>query len=91
MNTKAPIFYLTCALAASLLASSPAYAYIGPGAGLSAFGSLIALVFAVVVALLGFVWFPIKRLFRNKNSAISDEEELLTETEKDPKDDTGEI
>lgn len=37
-------------------------AYIGPGAGLSALGALAALAFAVVVALFGFVWYPIRRL-----------------------------
>lgn len=39
-------------------------AYIGPGAGLSAIGAFLALVAAVVVAIFGFVWYPVKRLFR---------------------------
>ena len=40
------------------------HAYIGPGAGLSAFGALIALIAAVVIAIFGFVWYPLKRLMR---------------------------
>jgi hypothetical protein len=38
--------------------------YIGPGGALSAIGSLLALLAATVLALLGFVWYPIKRLLR---------------------------
>lgn len=45
----------------TFMLSSPALAYIGPGAGLSAIGSFIALVIAVIVALVAFVWFPMKR------------------------------
>jgi len=47
-----------------LLAPTVAYAYIGPGAGLTAIGTLIALVGAVVLAIIGLVWFPIKRMMR---------------------------
>lgn len=48
-----------------LLLPSNVLAYIGPGAGLSAFGSLFALVTALIIALFGFVWFPIKRIIKN--------------------------
>jgi hypothetical protein len=41
-----------------------AEAYVGPGAGLSAIGTLVALVGAVLLAIVGFVWYPIKRLLR---------------------------
>lgn len=53
-------------LLALIIALSPvdAFAYIGPGSGLSAIGSLLALVVAVLLALVGFVWFPVKRLLR---------------------------
>jgi hypothetical protein len=49
-----------------LIASAPAHAYIGPGAGLGAIGTLIALVGAVLFAIVGFVWYPLKRLLRKK-------------------------
>lgn len=41
-----------------------AEAYIGPGAGLSAIGSLLALIGAVLLAIVGFVWYPVRRLLR---------------------------
>jgi hypothetical protein len=42
-----------------------AQAYVGPGAGLSAIGSLVALMGTIAVAILGFIWFPIKRLLKS--------------------------
>jgi len=43
--------------------------YIGPGGALSAIGSLLALIAAVGLALVGFVWYPIKRMLRSKRRA----------------------
>lgn len=63
---------LKASLAAALLLAAmagSAEAYVGPGAGLSAIGSLVALVGAVVVAMFGFVWFPVKRLLKNMRKA----------------------
>lgn len=48
----------------ALLTAQSAQAYVGPGAGLSAIGVLVALLGAVVLAVVGFVWYPLKRLFR---------------------------
>ena len=48
---------------------SAAQAYIGPGAGISAVGSLLALMAAVLLAIVGFVWYPVKRLRRNRSQA----------------------
>lgn len=61
MGVKMPFVILVVLIA---LAPSLAHAYIGPGAGITAIGSLIALIGAVVLALVGFVWYPIKRLRR---------------------------
>ena len=47
---------------------APALAYIGPGAGLSAVGSFVALLGAVLLAIVGFVWYPIKRLMRGRRN-----------------------
>ena len=41
-------------------------AYIGPGAGLSAIGAFLAVVAGIIVAIFGFVWYPIKRLLRKR-------------------------
>ena len=51
------------------LIPSVAYAYIGPGAGISAIGSLLALIAAVLLAIVGFVWYPLKRLRRKSRKA----------------------
>jgi hypothetical protein len=50
--------------AAVLSIASPAFAYIGPGAGLSAIGTLVALVSVIFLAVVGFVWYPLKRFFK---------------------------
>ena len=50
------------------VAPSPAAAYVGPGAGLSALGSLLALIAAVFVAIVGFIWYPVKRLFGKRRA-----------------------
>jgi uncharacterized membrane protein len=52
-------FILTAAL---VLFPFAAQAYIGPGAGLSALGTLAAVVAALLVALFGLVLFPIRML-----------------------------
>lgn len=48
---------ITCSPATAL-------AYIGPGSGLSAIGAFIALIAAIIVAILGFLWYPFRRLIR---------------------------
>ncbi len=60
------------AIAIAVLAvSPPAAAYVGPGAGLSALGSLFALLAAVVVAIFGFLWYPIKRLLGKRKGTTA--------------------
>lgn len=53
-------------LAGTLLAAfSPfAEAYVGPGVGLSAIGSIVALLSAILLGIVGFVWYPVKKLWR---------------------------
>lgn len=46
-----------------------AFAYVGPGAGLSIIGSLLAIVAAIVVGIFGFLWFPVRRLLRKRKQA----------------------
>ncbi len=62
---------------AALLIATPhlAYAYIGPGAGITAIGTVIALIGAILLAIVGFVWYPVKRLrakLREKKQAKKD-------------------
>lgn len=46
-------------------------AYIGPGAGLTAIGAFLTLVVGLFVAVLGFVWYPIKRLLRRGSAGTA--------------------
>jgi hypothetical protein len=50
----------------ALLVADSAHAYIGPGAGISAVGSLLALSATVLLAIVGFVWYPVKRLMKKR-------------------------
>ena len=57
------------------LMPNSADAYIGPGAGLSAIGSLLALLGAVLLIIVGFVWYPVKRIMRKWKAAHTDQED----------------
>lgn len=58
---------------ALVLAPLPALAYIGPGSGISAFGAALALIAAVFFAIVGFVWYPVKRLMKKKKASAAPE------------------
>jgi hypothetical protein len=60
----------------ALCLSASASAYIGPGSGLGALGVLVGVVGAVVLAIISFLWYPLKRLLgANKQEQESEEEE----------------
>ncbi len=61
---KHPLAYAALALAVSI--STPALAYVGPGAGLSLLGALWALLLAVGAALLFLVAWPVRRMRRRR-------------------------
>ncbi len=60
--------YITRILGLSILLalglSAPAFAYVGPGAGLGAIGAALGLIAAVVMALGVILFWPIRRLMR---------------------------
>ena len=60
------------ALAGTVIAS-PAEAYIGPGAGLGTIVIAVALGLGLVLVLAGFVWYPLKRMMRNRKAADSED------------------
>ena len=78
MKTKLMLLTLIAALAPEL-----ANAYVGPGAGLSAIGSGLALIFGLFVAILGFIWYPVKRLLRGKQGATLETESMEQEDSKE--------
>jgi hypothetical protein len=70
-------FTAICVMAAGafLLWATPAFAYLGPGAGLAAIGAFLALILGVIVAFFGFLWYPVKRVLRRRKAtgtALSD-------------------
>lgn len=60
------IRFLLAAAVAALFASSPAYAYLGPGAGLGMIGSLIAIIVVGLVIVLGLVVYPIRMMRKRR-------------------------
>ena len=62
-------FLLLVALGLAMTLSDTTFAYIGPGGGLSAIGTVIALIGAILLAIVGFVWYPVKRMLRKKKPA----------------------
>jgi hypothetical protein len=70
-----------CFFAIATGAPDAALAYIGPGAGLSAIGTLVALVGAVLLAIVGFVWYPIKRMLRGRKGSASNAAQTIPKAE----------
>jgi uncharacterized membrane protein len=59
----------------AIMAPGSALAYVGPGAGLSLIGSLVAVVGAVLVAILGLLILPVRMLLkRRRNRAAAGRE-----------------
>lgn len=53
------------------LLAGDASGYVGPGAGLGAIGTVLALVGAILLAVVGFVWYPVKRLLAKRRERRS--------------------
>ncbi len=69
MTRKTLIGFSTVIIVILLLYPQVAFAYIGPGSGLSAIGVFLAMIVGVFAAILGFFWYPIKRLFGGKKKS----------------------
>lgn len=52
-----------------------AYAYTGPGLGLGIIGTVVGVVFSLLLAILAVFWYPLKRLLKigKKNPQLADE------------------
>ena len=61
-------------MAAIVMTPTFALAYVGPGLGLGAIGSALSLVGAVFLGILGFLWYPIKRLLKVFRKAKASDE-----------------
>ena len=65
-----------------LLYSPGVLAYIGPGSGLSAIGSLLAIVGTFLLIIVGFFWFPLKRQYLYLNKKLRNENLEIDEPDK---------
>ena len=52
-----------------VLFSAPAMAYVGPGLGMGVIGTIFGVLAAIVLALFGLFWYPLKRAFSKKKAA----------------------
>jgi len=46
--------------------STSSFAYLGPGVGGGAIAATLGLIVAIFAALFGLIWFPVKRLLKNR-------------------------
>ena len=56
-------------LVSLLFTAATAYAYVGPGAGLGVIGAILGTLLAVIMAIAGVIWYPVKRLLKKINHA----------------------
>jgi hypothetical protein len=59
----------------SLVLCAPAFAYIGPGAGISVLGSLLGILSTIVLAIGAILFWPIRKLIKRRKSATTAEPE----------------
>jgi hypothetical protein len=52
-----------------LLSTGLAQAYVGPGLGIGVVGAILGFLAAIVLAVIGMVWYPIKRMLRARSAA----------------------
>jgi len=80
MNTYRQRRYAMCVIALAGLFATPAFAYVGPGAGLGFIGTVFGLIAAILLAMVGLFWYPLKRMLGKKRTAPEG-------GQKDPEDD----
>jgi len=64
----------------AVIAPATAFAYVGPGAGITAIGSVLALLVGVFLAIVGFIWYPIKRFIRGMSGKAADDNPAVKNT-----------
>lgn len=69
MSVRALATLCALGILVALATPAPALAYVGPGLGMAAIASFLAIVAAVLLAIAGFIWYPVKRLIRALKNA----------------------
>ena len=60
------MFKLIYYFAVIYLLITPAFAYLGPGVGGGVIAATIGVIIAMLAALFGLIWFPVKRLLKKR-------------------------
>ena len=58
-----------------LMAPGQADAYVGPGLGAGTIGVILGIIGSVFIALFAIIWYPLKRLFKNKKKKTQEKEQ----------------
>jgi len=59
------------------MSPATAFAYLGPGLGLGAVGTVIGILAAVVLLTVGLVWYPVKRMLKKRSKSVKSAEDKL--------------
>ena len=57
-------YYFTVLFCSLMIYPSIAFAYLGPGLGTGMVISILGIVAAILMLIVGVIWYPIKRLFK---------------------------
>ena len=63
--------FVLAALVLILCVPQSAWAYAGPGSGLTVIGAAVSFIGSVFLVIVGFIWYPIKRLLKGRKSRRS--------------------
>jgi flagellar motor component MotA len=68
------MYKLTLTILLLFLLTEKSYAYLGPGLGLAIIAATLGVILALLAALFGLIWFPLKKFLKkrkkNKNKKI---------------------
>ncbi|MFT6733275.1 MAG: hypothetical protein ACJAS9_001460 [Polaribacter sp.] len=69
---------------AVMLYSTNAQAYVGPGLGVGVIGAIVGVVGAILMAIIGVFWYPLKRMFGkgDDDESIEDDSDSDSDSEK---------
>jgi len=62
------------ALLLLVLLSSSAFAYVGPGAGISVLGSLLSILATIVVAIGAIIFWPVRKYMKRRKARLGSED-----------------
>jgi len=64
--------YVLLFLFISALLPDNAHAYVGPGLGLGVIGAIVGIITALFLAVVGVIWYPLKRMLRKLRGVETD-------------------